>query len=156
MSAAVSISFCKPEFSDFLYALIAEKDDEAHLTVLSALSRLDLDPWMVAEVLSALPKDVAVGRLATLITQLPAASWTNADANGIARRLIGLLPRKSDGVAPEKSVGPARPSTMALIWIALGLAAVVLATNVSRSMQAAGDTDEAPRVTTDAPQALPQ
>jgi hypothetical protein len=71
MSAAVSISFCKPEFSDFLYALIAEKDDEAHLTVLSALSRLDLDPWMVAEVLSALPKDVAVGRLATLITQLP-------------------------------------------------------------------------------------
>ena len=52
------------EYGDFLYAPIVVGDHESHLTVLSALSRLDLDPWKEAAELSALPKDTAAGRLA--------------------------------------------------------------------------------------------
>ena len=51
------------EYGDFLYAPIVAGDHESHLTVLSALSRLDLDPWKEAAELSALPKDTAAGRL---------------------------------------------------------------------------------------------
>lgn len=155
MNTAVSVSFCEPEFGDFLYALIAEGEHEAYLTVLSALSRLGLDPWMVAGVLSALPKEVAVERLAALITQLPKGSWTNADPNRVAHRLIGLLPRNSDGVAPAKPAGAARPSTTTLIWIALGIAVVIIVTNVSRTHEVV-NADGAPRVTEDVPQTLPR
>ena len=59
MIAGASVSFFKPEFGDFLYALIGSDEDKGHLTVLSALSRLDIDPWKEAAELSALPVDTA-------------------------------------------------------------------------------------------------
>ena len=158
MSAAASASFFSPEFENFLYAPVAGSEHEIHLTVLSALSRLNLDPWVEAAELSVLPKDTAARRLAALITQIPGGTWTNADAKGIAHRLVGLLPRtNSDGVTAAKPLGSqwARPSTTMLICVALGLAAAVIATNVSRYMQAS-DAGEAPRVTRDVPQSLPQ
>jgi hypothetical protein len=158
MSTAASISFFSPEFESFLYAPVAGSEHDIHLTVLSALSRLNLDPWVEAAELSALPKDTAAQRLAVLITQIPGGAWANADANGIAHRLIGLLPRSnSSGVAVAKPLGPrwARPSTSMLISIALGLASVVIATTASRDMQAS-DAGDAPRATRDVPQSLPQ
>lgn len=159
MTAAASVTFFKPEFGDFLYAPIAAGEHEGHLTVLSALSRLDLDPWKEAEELSALPKDTAAGRLASLITQLPGGSWTNADAKGIAHRLIGLLPhgRIGNGAPTAKPVGAQRirVSTTMLMWIALGLAAAVIATNVSRSLQTS-DLNAPTTTITDVPQTLPQ
>src|ERR1700704_4795515 len=125
MTAAASVTFFKPEFGDFLYAPIAAGEHENDLTVLSALSRLDLDPWKEAAELSALPKDAAAGRLATLIAQLPGGSFTNADAIGVANRLIGLLPRSriaygAPTTKPTRSLR-IRVSTGMLICIALGL-----------------------------------
>ena len=52
------------EFDDFLFVPIGADRNEMPLTVLSALSRLDLDPWEEAAELSELPKDTATQRLA--------------------------------------------------------------------------------------------
>src|ERR1051325_7277751 len=68
MTAAASANFFRPEFGDFLYAPLAASEHESHLTVLSALSRLGLDPWKEAADLSALSKNMAAARLASLIT----------------------------------------------------------------------------------------
>src|SRR6476660_554108 len=95
MTAAASVSFFRPEFDDFLYAPIGADRNEMPLTVLSALSRLDLDPWEEAAELSELPTDTATQRLGTLIAQLPGGRWANADSKAIADRLIDLLPRRS-------------------------------------------------------------
>src|SRR4026209_1617645 len=95
VTAAASVSFFKPEFGDFLYAAIAADRNEMPLTVLSALSRLDLDPWEEAAELSELPKDTATQRLATLIARLPGGRWAEADSKAIADRLIDLLPSPS-------------------------------------------------------------
>ena len=154
MTAAASVAFFKPEFDDFLYASVAEGDHGMHLTVLSALSRLDLDPWTEAAELSMLPKEAAVGRLARLLTQVPGGTWTSADAKDIALRLVGLLPttRSSAGVVGAQR---ARPSRTMLMYILLGLAVVVIGTNVSRYRQAS-DTGEAPRATREVPQTLPR
>jgi hypothetical protein len=157
MTAAASVTFFRPEFGDFLYAPLAAGQHESHLTVLSALSRLGLDPWKEAAELSALSKDMAATRLASLITQVPGGSWTNTDVNGIAHRLIGLLPnsRIANGARNAKPVHAQgiRVSTAMLICIALGLAAAVIATNVSRSMQTS-DVDASERATADVPQTL--
>lgn len=95
MTPATSISFSKPELDGFLYAPIGMERNEMMLSVLSALARLDLDPWNEAAKLSALPRDSAAQRLAGLIVRLPGGRWTPGEAGEIAHRLIQLLPSRS-------------------------------------------------------------
>lgn len=64
------------------------------VTVLSALARLDLDPWDEAERLARLPKNIAAGELAGLIAALHGGPGAYQDPKAIAHRLIELLPRR--------------------------------------------------------------
>jgi len=57
--AAVSTFFVSTEFNDFLYAPIGAEENKITLSVLSALSRLNVDPWVEAAQLSVLPKGTA-------------------------------------------------------------------------------------------------
>ena len=84
MTPGASVSFFRPEFDDFLYAPIGSDKDEMPLSVLSALARLNIDPWEEAAELSELPKSPAVQRLASLIAQLQGGRWTLADSRTIA------------------------------------------------------------------------
>lgn len=63
------------------------------LSVLSALTQLDLDPWQEAAELARLSADKATRKLAALIESLPNPSSTPRDVGRIAARLIALLPR---------------------------------------------------------------
>jgi hypothetical protein len=125
VTPATSISFFRPEFDDFLYAPIGMDGDEMPLSVLSALARLDLDPWKEAAELSELPRDSATQRLTALIGRLPGGRWTQEDSRGIARRLIELLPSGSTPEVPlmEKARGiprmTASPAAKILICAAL-------------------------------------
>ena len=159
MIAGTSVTFFRTEFGDFLYALIGSDEDKGNLTVLSALSRLDIDPWQEAAELSALPLDAASGRLASAITQLPGQSWTRADTKRIADHLVALLPRDlgPSGGSAARSEGVRRITlTMPmLICLALGLAVVVIATSPWRSPEGS-DADGSARITLDAPQTSPR
>jgi hypothetical protein len=95
MTPAVATFFFSAEFNDFLYAPIGAEENAMTLSVLSALSRLNVDPWAEAAQLSALPKDIAAQRLASLIARLPGGRWAQADCAPIANRLIELLPHGS-------------------------------------------------------------
>lgn len=106
VTPATSISFFRPELDDFLHASIGMEGNEMQLSVLSALTRLGLDPWKEAAELSQLPKNCAAQRLALLIVRLPGACWTLAEAEGIAHRVIGLLPSSSGPDVPPNE----RPS----------------------------------------------
>lgn len=85
------------EYNPFLFARVrsepqgpgAEGDD---LTVLSALTRLQLDPWQEAGRLADLPLDAACRALAEALAHLPELNWQAADAAVAARRLVALLP----------------------------------------------------------------
>jgi len=134
VTPAASVSFIRPEFDDFLYAPVGMERDEMPLTVLSVLARLDLDPWKEAVELSELPRDCATQRLAALIVRLPGGRWTQAEAGGIALRLIKLLPSRSRPAVPSvekanglagKAVSPAAKMLIcaALVGIALVSAA---------------------------------
>jgi hypothetical protein len=100
VTPATSVSFFRPEFDDFLYAPIGADEGEMPLSVLSALARLDVDPWQEAAELSELPKGTATQRLASLIARLPGGRWTLADSRAIADRLIELLPRCGTAEVP--------------------------------------------------------
>jgi hypothetical protein len=136
VTAAASVTFFRPEFDDFLYAPVGADRDEMPLTVLSALSRLNVDPWQEAAELSELPKDTAARRLASLIARLPARPSSQVDPTATADRLIELLPRRSKpstGSGGKANVRRISASTVVLICAALGLGALMIAANFERS-----------------------
>jgi hypothetical protein len=118
MTPATSVSFFRSEFDDFLYAAIGADRNESPLSVLSALARLDLDPWREAAELSQLPKGVAAARLERLIARLPRGRGDEADLGAIADRLIALLPSLPRGAAQDPHDRQmASASALILAWI---------------------------------------
>jgi hypothetical protein len=73
VTPATSISFFRPELDDFLHGSIGMERNEMPLSVLSALARLDLDPWKEAVELSELPRDCAAQRLERIPSDLDQA-----------------------------------------------------------------------------------
>ena len=63
-----------------------------HLSVLSALARLNVDPWQEATSLARMPREAAVVRLTALIDALP-NEGTIGIPTTIAADLVALLPR---------------------------------------------------------------
>lgn len=125
MTPSASVSFSS-EFNEFLYAPIGLEGNGMTLSVLSALSRLNIDPWQEAAQLSVLPKHTAAQRLAFLMARLPAGPWAQAGCQTIAVRLIECLPRRrSDAASTADARGAPRTGLSALI-VAVALMAAVL------------------------------
>jgi hypothetical protein len=93
------------EFDDFLYAPIVAESNGTLLSVLSALARLNIDPWDEAARLARLPCEVATRILTKLIVALPSGLPEGFDAVALARHLVALLPRQ--GATRAQSTRPA-------------------------------------------------
>jgi len=92
MSAVTSAPLGR-EFDTFLYASVCNDNNGMPLTVLSALARLDIDPWEEASTLTKMPPQGAVTQLASLLSGLRTASLPGLDPVQIAGSLVALLPR---------------------------------------------------------------
>src|SRR5271165_3063299 len=82
-----------PEFDKFLGASIGEDRNGTGLSVLSALARLDVDPWQEATSLARMPRDAATARLSKLIEALPRAPASAISPKTSAADLVALLPK---------------------------------------------------------------
>jgi len=91
------------QYNEFLFAPVRVRTDGEVFTVLSALTRLDLDPWHEAARLADLPRDAAASSLAAILARLPDTGWTRPDAEANAVRLVAILPA---GSAPEIPATP--------------------------------------------------
>ncbi len=117
-----------PEFDSFLFAPIDEEAIGAPLSVVSALARLDVDPWQEAAELARMPREAANQRLTSLIAALPEARLAPA---AIAKRLIKLLPRgDTSSVAVREKLphrdsmpapGPSRNLILVNLLVVVGL-----------------------------------
>ena len=81
------------EFDDFLYAPIGEDRNGTTLSVLSALARLDVDPWQETASLASMPRERATERMTAIIAAVRKDLATSLAAETIAARLIALLPQ---------------------------------------------------------------
>jgi hypothetical protein len=157
MTPAASVSFFsfRPEFGDFLYAPVDVERNEMTLSVLSALARLDLDPWKEAAELSELAKNTAAQRLASLIARLPGGRWTQADSGAIADRLIELLPHLGPSQAPlaQRARGHREMihSATVKILICAALVATALIIATSREPSPRGDHTDVPAFSSASP-----
>jgi hypothetical protein len=82
-----------PEFDQFLGASIGEDRNGTGLSVLSALARLDVDPWKEATSLARMPREAAAARLTELIEALPLAPASAIPSRMSVADLVALLPK---------------------------------------------------------------
>ncbi len=104
------------EFDSFLFSTIGEERDGMPLSVLSALARLDVDPWDEAARLAELPREAAARALAAIIAALPKVVGLSLDSTAIAARLVALLPgtvatRVGSPETRPAPLAPAPPAT---------------------------------------------
>jgi hypothetical protein len=119
------------DLNEFLSAPLWEEKNGTPLSVLSALARLDIDPWAEAARLAALPRDAAASALAVILRRLPAQQAGAPDAGTVADRLVTLLPEGGsttsvDGNAVGGNDGQLRGMGATGRWIVLAALVTIL------------------------------
>jgi hypothetical protein len=98
------------------------------LSVLSALARMNVDPWEEAARLAAMPKAVVEKILVSTLDSVPGKGWNPSETEVIAARLVQLLPHQGEDVtiAPTDAAGVSTQRTYWLVWLGFALAISLL------------------------------
>ena len=98
------------------------------LSVLSALARMDVDPWEEPIRLAAMPKAIAERTLVSTLDQVLGKGWNRSEAEVIAARLVQLLPQPSQGVTivPTETARVGTQQAYWLVWLGFALAIPLL------------------------------
>ena len=125
MNNLPSASIPSSRYNDFLFAPICEDANGMRLSVLSALARMDVDPWAEATKLAAMPKAIAQSTLISTLELLSGRSWKPSEAEVVAARLIELLPEGAE--APRAAAGEiagshAQRTGYWLVWLVFAMA----------------------------------
>jgi hypothetical protein len=115
-----------PEFDEFLSAPISEDRNGMTLSVLSALARLDVDPWREATSLARMPREAAARRLTALIDALPREPTSGVPSQTSVAALVALLPKgKTPNARPSNSEIPEAGLQQTHILLALSAFAIM-------------------------------
>ena len=113
------------DLNRFLLAAIGEEENGMPLTVMSACTRLGVDPWQEGTRLSSLPENSAAQALAGLIAKLPPGRWQSSEIEAIAARLVTLLPKRAAAPARRKRPRIRGRAVLWVICVVLGAAVLV-------------------------------
>ena len=152
MTRPASVARLGAEFDNFLFAPIGEGRNGTLLTVLSALARLDLDPWQEAANFAGMPKQTAIQRLASMVAALPDEPSACREPSKSAARLIALLPRRDElSVSPRLSLdGKGAPSNRLVVKYVILVVAVMVFQSLVAVLQPPAPVDKAQASTTSA------
>jgi hypothetical protein len=115
------------EFERFLYASVGNDRRGSAVTVLSALARLNLDPWAEAAVLASLGRTAAASRFGLLLSRVHDVPTLGQDNEAMGRDLTNLLPaRDSRPGNSDPTAKTGRPISSDAIWVVLA-ACILLA-----------------------------
>jgi len=129
MTLPARFSLLHSDLNDFLFASVGNQRNGMPLNVVSALTRLDVDPWEEAARLATLPKALAAEALEPMIARLPIFRRQQSDNLVISWRLVELLPTGQQAATPRRGQAGAKDNryfhTM-MVLAGLGLGAAVL------------------------------
>jgi hypothetical protein len=114
------------------------------LSVLSALARMDVDPWEEATHLAAMPKAIAERTLVSTLDRVVDKSWSPSETEVIAARLVQLLPQRGEGmtVAPTEIARVGMQQTHWLVWLGFALAISLLSPRHQTTTPDGGSTSK--------------
>ena len=144
MTSAVSMFGRKSEFDPFLHAPVGEERNGMLLSVLSALARLDVDPWQEAATLTKMPAPDTTLRLTSLLLSLPSDATTML-APSTVLRLIALLPKEPlrDSRPREMSVSVTARYWMVVFYFLMAFV-LMFAAQFAENRHAPASTEGAP------------
>jgi hypothetical protein len=155
MARLASAAVERSQFDDFLFASIGQEHNGMLLSVVSALARLDIDPWAEAANLAKMSTEAAIERMRLLIASLPEQSSVSSDPEAIAARLIALLPPRQyiSKPTPVRNT-PGRVVVVTVDWRVLAffilvgfmLGVQILTRSIQPPVQADGGRGSAPSV----------
>ncbi|PWC41116.1 hypothetical protein [Azospirillum sp. TSO22-1] len=120
------------DLNEFLSAPLWEEKNGTPLSVLSALARLDIDPWAEAARLAALPRDAAASALAIILRRLPAQQSGTPDAGTVADRLVTLLPEGGSAMSFDGNARQPPGMGTTSLWVVLALVAILFVWTIKR------------------------
>ena len=129
MTLPARFSLLHSDLNDFLFASVGDQQNGMPLNVVSAFTRLDVDPWKEAARLAALPKVLAAEALEPMIARLPIFRRQQSDNLVISQRLVELLPAGQQPAMPRREqtgVTEQKYFEAAMVLTCLGLVAVAL------------------------------
>ena len=109
------------ELNTFLYATICVEASGMALSVLSALARGGVDPWLEAGRLAQLPRAAAAAALSQRFAAMESAVWQTPNLAAVAAELVALLPARKT-MAPLVPGLPHSRRLLAETGFAIGLA----------------------------------
>jgi hypothetical protein len=123
-------------YDNFLFAPIYEEANGMQLSVLSALTRMNVDPWDEAARLAAMPKAIAEKALGATFDRISGGRWSQPEMDKVAVRLVRLLPGELGRLLPQEDKGAAtglaavraQRTSYWLVWVGIFLAMSFLAT----------------------------
>lgn len=121
MALPARFSLLHSDLNEFLFASVGTEENGAPISILSALTRLGVDPWEEADRLARLPRVHAAAALAALIARLPVERVAAPGSVDTMTRLVERLPRAAAGREPPGTI--AKKQIDLWVWLAcLGLA----------------------------------
>jgi len=111
-------------YNDFLFAPISDERGGTRLSVLSALARMNVDPWDEAARLATLSTPDAQKTLVSTLNLFPEKRQMPAETEILAARLIALLP-KTDEATSAKLATIVEDHTQRIIYWLVGLCFVI-------------------------------
>ena len=138
------------QYDDFLFAPICDEPGGMRLSVLSALARLNVDPWEEAARLATLSTPDAERTLVSRLNLFPGGRQKSAETEILAARLVALLPKASKATT-------ARAATIAgvrvqgnnywFLWLCLAIAMSFLSSHQQATTTRAGESVSAANAT---------
>lgn len=129
MTLSAQFSMLPSDLNDFLFATVGDEPNGMPLSVISALTRLGIDPWDEAAQLADLPKVLAAEALAPMIARMSLGRSPRSDDMAVARRLTGLLPLREHAASSGRSpanAGVWKYLHATMLLVSLFLAAAIL------------------------------
>jgi hypothetical protein len=146
VSNRTSVLNSSSRYDHFLFAPICEDANGMQLSVLSALARMDVDPWEEAARLAAMPKAIVGRTLVSTLDSVPGKGWNPSETEVIAARLVQLLPHQGEDetIAPTDASRVGTQGTYWLVWLGFALALSLLSPHhQATTTNAGGSTSNA-------------
>ncbi len=107
-------------YDPFLYALVCDQRNGTQLSVISAFSRMNTDPWEEAARLAAMPRAAAEKTLISILGQAADISCDWSEVEATVARLIQLLPPNGGHgrtTIADTARGDIHQATYWLVWL---------------------------------------
>ncbi len=115
-----------PALERFLGATVGEDSHGIDVTVLSMLARLNIDPWIEASELTAMPDGAAHKRLDSLMARFKDVPGLVKDRGRIISRLLDFLPRNGSAVKQSAQDDTAKQHPLSNGRLIFGIIAAIL------------------------------